>query len=314
MQNECKISIITINFNGLKDTCELIDSIPFNNDMEVIVVDNASKKDEASIISERFPQVKVIRSNQNLGFAGGNNLGMKEAKGEYILLINNDTYFKEFNIDSLIEKLESSDKIGIVCPKLRFAWGSNLIQFAGYTPLTNITVRNHAIGFGEEDHGQYDTAHPTPYAHGAAMLIKREAIENAGLMPECFFLYYEEIDWSMMFTRAGYEIWYDPTCTVYHKESQTTGQNSPLRTYYITRNRLLLVKRNYKGINKYLSYIYLIGLVATRDIIKYSLQGRFGLVKAVYKGIKDFSNSQLYARACSLATNGTQELSTSNKY
>ena len=288
MQNECRLSIITINYNGLKDTCELIDSIPFNNNLEVIVVDNASKEDEASIISERFPQVKVIRSDKNLGFAGGNNIGIKEAKGEYILLINNDTYFKDFNIDSLIERLESSKKIGIVCPKLRFAWGNNPIQFAGYTPLSNITLRNKAIGFGEEDNGQYNTAHPTPYAHGAAMLIKREAIDKVGLMPECFFLYYEEIDWSMMFTRAGYEIWYDPSCTVYHKESQTTGQNSPLRTYYITRNRLLLVKRNYKGINKYLSYIYLIGIVATRDIIKYTLKGRFDLVKAVFKGLWDF--------------------------
>lgn len=248
------------------------------------MVDNASTQDEASIISEKYPHIKVIRSKQNLGFAGGNNLGIKEAKGKYILLINNDTYFKEFNIDSLIERLESSDKIGIVCPKLRFAWNNNPIQFAGYTPLSTITVRNQAIGFGEEDHGQYETAHPTRYAHGAAMLIKREAIEKIGLMPECFFLYYEEIDWSMMFTRAGYEIWYDPACTVYHKESQTTGQNSPLRTYYITRNRLLLVKRNYKGINKYLSYIYLIGIVAPRDIVKYALQGRFDLVKAVYKG------------------------------
>ena len=288
LQNECNISIITINYNGLKDTCELIDSIPFKENLEVIVVDNASKEDEASIISEKYPLVKVIRSNKNLGFAGGNNLGIKEAKGDYILLINNDTYFKDFNIDNLIERLESSDKIGIVCPKLRFAWGSNPIQFAGYTPLSAITLRNHAIGFGEEDHGQYNTAHPTPYAHGAAILIKREAIDKVGLMPECFFLYYEEIDWSMMFTRAGYEIWYDPTCTVYHKESQTTGQNSPLRTYYITRNRLLLVKRNYKGINKYLSYIYLIGIVATRDIIKYTLQGRFDLVKAVCRGIKTF--------------------------
>ena len=285
MQNECRLSIITINYNGLKDTCELIDSIPFNNEMEVIVVDNASKKDEASIISGRFPLVKVIRSNQNLGFAGGNNLGINEAKGDYILLINNDTYFKEFNIDSLIKRLESSDKIGIVCPKLRFAWGDNPIQFAGYTPLSNITLRNKAVGFGEEDNGQYDKAHPTPYAHGAAMLIKREVLEKVGLMPECYFLYYEEIDWSMMFTRAGYEIWYDPSCTVYHKESQTTGQNSPLRTYYITRNRLLLVKRNYKGINKYLSYIYLMGIVATRDIIKYILQGRFDLVKSVCRGL-----------------------------
>jgi GT2 family glycosyltransferase len=292
LQNECKISIIAINYNGLKDTCELIDSIPFNNEMEVIVVDNASTQDEASIISEKYPHVKVIRSKQNLGFAGGNNLGIKEAKGKYILLINNDTYFKEFNIDSLIERLESSDKIGIVCPKLRFAWGNNPIQYAGYTPLSPITVRNQAIGFGEEDKGQYETAHSTPYAHGAAMLIKREAIDTVGLMPECFFLYYEELDWSMMFTRAGYEIWYDPACTVYHKESQTTGQNSPLRTYYITRNRLLLVKRNYKGINKYLSYIYLIGIVAPRDIIKFTLQGRFDLIKAVYRGIKTF-NSQI---------------------
>ena len=282
--------------------------------MEVIVVDNASKEDEASIISERFPQVKVIRSQQNIGFAGGNNMGIKEAKGKYILMINNDTYFKKFNIDALIERLETSDKIGIVCPKLRFAWDNNPIQFAGYTPLTNITVRNQAIGFGEKDYGQYDKAHPTPYAHGAAMLIKREAIEKVGLMPECYFLYYEELDWSMMFTRAGYEIWYDPACTVYHKESQTTGQNSPLRTYYITRNRLLLVKRNYKGINKYLAYIYLIGIVGLRDILKYTFTRQTGLLNAVLKGLQNFKNSKFSARACSLATSGTQELSTSNKY
>ncbi len=293
MPNECKLSIITINYNGLKDTCELIDSIPFNDTMEVIVVDNASTQDEASIISERYPQVKVIRSHQNLGFAGGNNIGIKAAKGQYILLINNDTYFKEYNIDALINRLESSDKIGIVCPKLRFAWANHPIQFAGYTPLSPITIRNQAIGFGESDHGQYDTAHPTPYAHGAAILVKREAMDKVGLMPECYFLYYEELDWSMMFTRAGYEIWYDPACTVYHKESQTTGQNSPLRTYYITCNRLLFVKRNYQGICKYLSYIYLIGLVATRDILKYVFQGRLDLVKAVCRGILSFHLSLL---------------------
>ena len=292
MQNEYKLSFITINYNGLKYTDELIKSIPFNNEMEVIVVDNASTQDEASIIAERYPQVKVIRSPHNLGFAGGNNLGIKEAKGKYILLINNDTYFKKYNIAPLIERLESSDKIGIVCPKLCFAWGNNPIQYAGYTPLSPITVRNRAIGFGEEDHGQYDLPHPTPYAHGAAMLIKREAINKVGLMPECFFLYYEEIDWSMMFTRAGYEIWYDPACTVYHKESQTTGQNSPLRTYYITRNRLLLVKRNYKGINKYLSYIYLIGIVGLRDILKYTVTRQSSLFKAVLKGLRDFINSK----------------------
>ena len=292
MQNECKLSIITVNYNGLKDTCELIDSIPFNDTMEAIVVDNASKQDEATLIKKKYPQVNVVRSDTNLGFAGGNNLGIKAAKGKYIFLINNDTIIKNFDFDSLINRLESSPKIGVVCPKIKFSWENMPIQFAGYTPLAKITVRNKAIGFGEDDLGQYDIPHPTPYAHGAAMMIKREVIDKVGLMPECFFLYYEELDWSMMITRAGYEIWYEPACTIYHKESQTTGQNSPLRTYYITRNRLLLVKRNWNGITKYISYLYLIFLVASRDIIKNAVKDQQHHVKAIIKGVYDFHNSQ----------------------
>lgn len=289
MQNEYRISIIIVNYNGLKDTCALIESIPFYENMEVIVIDNASKQDEASIIAQHYPYAKTIRTKKNLGFAGGNNVGIKEAKGKYLFLINNDTVFKEFNVDSLINRLESSPNIGIVCPKIRFAWSLNPIQFTGYTSLSKITVRNQSIGFGEEDHDQYDSAHPTPYAHGAAMLIKREAIDKVGLMPEDYFLYYEEIDWSMMFTRAGYEIWYDSACTIYHKESQSTGQDSPLRTYYTTRNRLLLVKRNWQGIYKYFAYLYLICLVVPRDIINYLLKGRLDLSKAALKGLVDFS-------------------------
>ena len=295
-----KISIITINYNGLTDTCALIETIPFNDRLEVIVVDNASQNQEADIISKRFPQVKVIKSEKNLGFAGGNNLGIKAAQGKCLFFINNDTIFKEFNVHTLIDRLESSPEIAVVCPKIRFAWGSHPIQFTGYTPLSKITVRNQAIGYGEEDYGQFDTAHTTPYAHGAAMLIKREAIDKVGLMPECFFLYYEELDWSMMFTRAGYQIWYEPLCTIYHKESQATGQNSPLRTYYIVRNRLLLVKRNWGGIPKYLSYAYLIGAVGLRDILKYALSGKWELLKATTNGLRDFYNNQFSARLCRL--------------
>jgi hypothetical protein len=288
LHQECELSIITINYNGLEDTCALIESIPFNDKMEVIVVDNASNNDEASDIEHRFPYVNVIRSEKNLGFAGGNNLGIKAAHGKNLFIINNDTIFKDFNVQSLIDRLETSPMIGIVCPKIRFTWGSNPIQYAGYTPLSKITVRNQAIGFGEEDKGQYNIAHPSPYAHGAAMLVKREALEKVGLMPECYFLYYEELDWSMMFTRAGYQIWYEPACTVYHKESQATGQNSPLRTYYITRNRLLLVKRNYKGLHKFLAYSYLLGFVVPKGILKTGLKGQFELLKATLKGSCDY--------------------------
>ena len=285
------LSIITINYNGLIDTCELIGTLPLEDkSIEVIVVDNASAQDEATIIEERYPQVKIIRSKKNLGFAGGNNLGIKAAQGKYLFFLNNDTLLKPqtANLRSLITRLESSNKIGMVCPKIRFTWGNQLIQFAGYTPLSPITMRNKAIGCGEDDHGQYDTPHPTPYAHGAAMMVKREVIEKAGLMPECYFLYYEELDWSMMIRRAGYDIWYEPACTIFHKESQTTGQNSPLRTYYITRNRLLFALRNQLGRAKYITYLYLIGLVAIRDILKYAFQWRWDLVRAPIRGVVSF--------------------------
>ena len=300
-----EVSIITINYNGLENTCALIESIPFNDNLEVIVVDNASKNHEAENIAQRYPKVHVIHNDKNFGFAGGNNIGIQAAQGKYLLLINNDTIFKDFNINALISRMESSQEIGIVCPKIRFAWGTNPIQFAGYTPLSKITIRNQAIGFNEEDHGQYNTPHPTPYSHGAAMLIRKDAIEKVGMMPECYFLYYEELDWSMMFTRAGYQIWYEPKCTIYHKESQATGQNSPLRTYFITRNRLLLVKRNPKEFIQPLAYMYLFCIVAIRDILKYACSARFDLLKATLRALWHFI---LYARHKPLATKGTQEL------
>ena len=300
MQKECELSIITVNYNGLKDTCELMDTLPLDDtSLEVIVVDNASKNDDATIIAQRYPQVKVIRSEKNLGFAGGNNLGIKAARGKYLFFINNDTLlYKEVEREEwkekgdvfrpLIDRLESSSKIGVVCPKIRFTWADSPIQFAGYTPLSSVTMRNRSIGFGEKEQGQYNAPHPTPYAHGAAMMVKRETIEKAGMMPENYFLYYEELDWSAMIRRAGYEIWYEPAFTIFHKESQATGQHSPLRTYYITRNRLVFVSRNVQTPIKYISYLYLMVLVGGRDIIKYALQGNGSLSKAVIKGIYHF--------------------------
>ena len=274
-----------------------METLPLEDEsIEVIVVDNASTQDEANIIEQRYPQVTIIRSKKNLGFAGGNNLGIQAAHGKYLFFINNDTLIevrgKRLEVrdlfQPLIDRLESSPKIGAVCPKIRFTWGNNPIQYAGYTPLSKITLRNMAIGCGEEDHGQYDTPHSTPYAHGAAMMVKREIIDKVGLMPECYFLYYEELDWSMMIRRAGYNIWYEPACTIYHKESQATGQNSPLKSYYMTRNRLLFAKRNISIPQRYLTYLYLIAIVALRDVLKFLLCQRPDLAKATFKGLRDF--------------------------
>lgn len=275
-----------------------METLPLEDEsVEVIVVDNASTQDEANIIEQRYPQVTVIRSPNNLGFAGGNNLGIQAAHGKYLFFINNDTLLQlssispqpsALSLQPLVDRLESSSNIGAVCPKIRFTWGNNPIQYAGYTPLSKITLRNSAIGSGEEDHGQYNTPRPTPYAHGAAMIIKREVINKVGLMPECYFLYYEELDWSMMIRRAGYDIWYEPACTIYHKESQATGQNSPLKSYCMSRNRLLFAKRNINRPQRYLTYLYLIVIVASRDILKSTLHHRPDLAKATLKGLRDF--------------------------
>lgn len=282
------ISFITICYNGFKDTCELIESLQkhvHSVSYEIIVVDNASREDEAAKIRTLYPSVTAIRSNENKGFSGGNNIGIRAAKGKYLFFINNDTYIESDAMDCLIKRLESRPEIGGVSPKIRFAFMPQHIQFAGFTPLSRITLRNHMLGFDCPDDGTYDTPHPTPYLHGAAMLIKREVIEKAGLMPELFFLYYEELDWSTSMTRAGYELWYDPCCTVFHKESQSTGQLSKLRTYYLTRNRLLYARRNLKGFDRFTSVAYQITVAAGKNALTYALKRRFDLTAAIYRGV-----------------------------
>jgi len=278
------ISFITICYNGFKDTCELIESLQeklHSVTYEIIVVDNASHEDEAAKISRLYPSVIAIRSEVNRGFSGGNNIGIRAARGKYLFFINNDTYIESDAISCLVERLESRPEIGGVSPKIRFAFPPQHIQFAGFTPLSRITLRNHMLGFGCPDDGKYDT----PHLHGAAMMIKREVVEKAGMMPEIFFLYYEELDWSTSMTRVGYELWYEPRCTVFHKESQSTGQLSRLRTYYLTRNRLLYARRNLRGAARLGSVLYQSTVAALKNGLLYALKGRFDLFLAVCRGV-----------------------------
>ena len=288
MHREYRLSVITVNYNGLRDTCALLDHLTFDhNDTEIIVVDNGSANNEAETIASRYANVKCIRSERNLGFAGGNNLGISHAHGKYLFFVNNDTEVSMDDIERLINRIETSEHIGIVCPKIRFFYGDRHIQYAGFTPMSRITCRNRGIGYDEADIGQYDTPRQTAFAHGAAMMARRDTVNKVGLMPECYFLYYEEMDWSMMMKRNGYQIWYEPSATVYHKESQSTGANSPLKTYYLTRNRLLFIKRNSEHF-RLLSYLYMICIVATRDILKNILCAKPKLAQATIKGVIDF--------------------------
>lgn len=284
------ISIITINYNGLSLTRQMIASVKehSSSEYELIVVDNGSTENEVDVLKSEFPWIKCIRSEKNLGFAGANNLGIAQAEGEYIFLLNNDTVIEEDTFGCLCETLDGNDRIAIVSPKIRFASGNRLIQFAGYTPLSKITLRNSLKGFGKEDDGSFDKASFTPFAHGAAMMIKADIIKKVGLMPEIYFLYYEELDWSEMFVRAGYLIAYDPRCTVFHKESGTIGDSSYTKIYYLSRNRLLFGWRNRAFPTRLLVVLYQICIAAPKNEIVYCAKGKWNLAKAVCRGTMDF--------------------------
>lgn len=291
MNKQLDISIITINYNGLIDTCQLIESLQQHSQKctyECVVVDNGSKQNEAVILQNKYPHVRVIRSEVNLGFSGGNNLGIKVAKGKFIFLLNNDTLITDNCLDYLYERLDQSPVIGAVSPKIKFVFPPQNIQYAGFTPLTKYTLRNNGIGYNEPDQGQFDIPQQTHFLHGAAMMIKREVIEKIGLMSEIYFLYYEEMDWCSKMTSHGYQLWYDPRSTIYHKESCSTGKDSPLKTYYLTRNRLLFTWRNRRGITMILSLIYLLLIANLKNIIVNLLHAKTAQAKAIFKGCKDF--------------------------
>lgn len=285
------ISVITVNYNGLQDTSEMIVSL-LNHlhscTYEIIVVDNGSYQNEAVILQESFPQIHTIRSEKNLGFAGGNNLGIGKAVGNYILFLNNDTFIKEDTLHFLCEMLIRHPSIAAVSPKLKFATPPQNIQYAGFTQLTKYSIRNHGIGYNEPDRGQYDTPKPTAFLHGAAMMVRREIIDKIGPMPTIYFLYYEEMDWCSQMLRTGYQLYYDPRCTIYHKESKSTGTNSPLKTYYLTRNRLLYAWRNRQGTTRIMAILYQFCFAIPKNLIVNLLQGKMSQSKAIRKGCADF--------------------------
>ena len=195
---------------------------------------------------------------------------------------------KDDSFTHLVERMKKEPILGGISPKILFADQEKLIQFAGYTQLSSITLRNRLIGFKERDSGQYDHPISTPYLHGAAMIIRREAIEKVGGMPEIYFLYYEELDWSVQLRRAGYRLEYNPAAVVCHKESSSVGQESPLKAFYMTRNRLLFAKRNLSSFHRFLSIAYQISLALPKRVFHCLLKGNPDLAVAMMKGCVAF--------------------------
>ncbi len=284
-----KVSIVTVNYNHSHITDELLDSIAAYNtyaNLEIIVVDNASTLNPVPSWTIKYPTVKFIRSDINLGFAGGNNLGIKAATGEYLFLINNDTEITNGLIETLVATLDEHQEVGIVSPKIKYYSQQNMLQYAGYTPMNYYTARNNCEGQFEIDNGQYDhVTGITGFAHGAAMMVRREAIEKAGLMSENFFLYYEEMDWCDRIKRQGYTIWVNMQALIYHKESISVGKGSALKEYFMTRNRILFTRRNANLFQQIVFYFHYTLIVSPRNIISFIKNGYPRYIKQLLRAI-----------------------------
>ena len=281
------VSIITVNYNQTEVTCALLESlnkISYPN-FEVIVVDNHSTEDDPKRIKQLYPNIVFVENPINYGFAAGNNYGLMKARGEYVLLLNNDIEVPARFMEPLIEKLEQNPGIGAVSPKIKFYYQPDTIQYAGYTPIGKVTMRNSAIGYWEKDRGQYDKDYETAYAHGAAMMVPMHIVKEIGLMSYIFFLYYEEADWCARIKQAGYKIYYVGNSYILHKESVSTGKLSALKIYYQNRNRIVFMRRSQSGKDFYLALLYQLFVAIPKNAFKFLLKGKVSNFLAYYRAV-----------------------------
>jgi hypothetical protein len=207
------------------------------------------------------------------------------AKGDYVLLLNNDIEVPPDFMEPLVNKLRNNPDIGAVSPLIKFYYDPDTIQYAGYTPINYVTMRNTALGFRQKDTGQYTEDYETAYAHGAAMMVPMEVVKKVGLMSYIFFLYYEEADWCARIKKAGYKIFFVHNSNVYHKESVSTGKLSALKIYYLNRNRIVFMRRNVTGKLFYAGIAYQLLVAIPKNAFSYLLKGKIKLFHAYYRAI-----------------------------
>jgi GT2 family glycosyltransferase len=242
-----RIAIILVNWNAAQYTIECLASLQKLDypNFETILIDNGSVDHSPTIIRQAFPGIMLLEMGENLGFVEGNNVGIREAQrrgAELVLLLNNDTEVDPDCLSRMVDVIQSDTKIGIVGPTIYYhslpdtIWsaGGEIIWRAGLTRMMNL---------GEKDYGQLGTQpRKVDFVTGCALLIKMTAIQEAGLLDQRFFAYFEEAEWCVRVNRAGYQIMHIPDAKIWHKISLEAREASPMVHYYMIRNRLLFLK------------------------------------------------------------------------
>jgi hypothetical protein len=275
-----KVAIILVNWNNYPDTKECLDSlgeITYSN-YEVIVVDNGSEDGSGHKLKKKFPQYNFIFNKKNLGFTGGNNVGMRYAlkkKVDYIFLLNNDTVVDKNFLQPLVKTAERDKKIGIVGPVLYFYDQPQKIQSAG--GKISLWKGKHPSLTILPDNRKVD------YISGAALLIKKEAVEKIGLLDKKYFAYCEEVDWCLRAKKAGYKILIVPQGKIWHKVAASTGAvKNPFFLYLIVRNRILFQRKHALWYH-WLTFVPCFTLFIFKQILASISKPKS--IKAIFKGI-----------------------------
>lgn len=269
--SESYVAIVIVNWNGAPDTIECLESLEFLNysNFKVFVVDNDSTDNSLSMLDKYLEShsmsklnLQVIKNDSNKGFAGGNNVAIQEAKKQnfdYIWLLNNDTIVDKNSLINLIKIIDNDDTIGIVGSKIYY-YNTKVIWFAGGRINTWTGEAKHrGYRINEEDKVCYTENERTDYITGCSMLIKTKLVEDLGLLPEYYFMYYEETEYNLKANQRGWKIIFVPSSIIYHKVSLSSGgesQISPYVAYYSIRNGLWMIRTTQNNFKKVTSSFY----------------------------------------------------------
>ena len=289
---DISVAIILVNWNGLDYTKACLESLSKINfsDYKVILVDNASENEEGQHLKTSFPEIELIQNSKNLGFAGGNNVGIRwalEHGFSHVCLLNNDTQVEPDFLEEMVLKFRLGKSTGIVQPMILFLHQPKEIWSAGGKWLSNL---GRAITLGDREPLVNYRVKSTnlDWATGCCMLVSREAILKSGLLNEQFFLYFEDVEWSLRIRSHGFGIELAPKSILYHeagaasKKSHSEGVLSPKVFYYHVRNQFLLIRQQKAP----LGYLYHLGRFLLW-MFYFLGRGRFQKLKAVEKGIRD---------------------------
>lgn len=280
-KNIPSVAIILVNYNGYKDTAECVESlsrIDYTN-RKIIIVDNGSTDkslDKLRLLENE--EIVIINANDNLGFSGGNNVGIQYAIDNgfrYVLLLNNDTVVKQEFLSELVRTSQENNDSVVVTSKILYEFDRKTIWYAGGA-FSEKTSRTSSRGIGEIDTGKYDNSEEVTFASGCCMLLPIKVISQIGYMSEDYFLYSEDADLCCKIRAHGYRLIYQPNSVIYHKVSASTQKLNELMTCYIVRNKLILIKKHIKQKYKLLAYSYI-----TLESLKRAMCGEYTFLSVV---------------------------------